>query len=337
MTRRNSVLYYGRKLLLFALSVLLLSALVFYIARLAPGDPLVSYYGDRVEKMSPEEREWAEEKLGLNAPIHVQYGRWLRGALKGDFGMSYKYKTDVLEVIGGRVANTLILGGIAFVLIFALALGLGLLCAWKEDRLLDRILCKVGTVISCIPEFWLSLVLILVFAVNLRWLPSSGAYSVGNSANVGDRILHLILPLTVAVLNHLWYYAYMIRNKLLEEVRAEYVLLAKAKGLRRRTVLFRHCLRNIIPSYLSIMAISVPHILGGTYIIEAVFSYPGLGTLSYESARYQDYNLLMVLCILSGAVVILFNIIAQIINERIDPRMKENEIVETTEVTQLGR
>ena len=335
--RRNPWLYYGRKLLLFALSVLLLSVLVFYIARLAPGDPLVSYYGDRVEKMSPAERELAEEKLGLNAPIHVQYARWLQGALKGEFGMSYKYKTDVLEVIGGRVYNTLILGGIAFVLIFSLALVLGLICAWNEDRLLDRVLCKVGTVVSCIPEFWLSLVLILIFAVNLRWLPSSGAYSVGNSANVGDRIIHLILPLTVAVLNHLWYYAYMIRNKLLEEVRAEYVLLAKAKGLRRRTVLFRHCLRNIIPSYLSIMAISVPHILGGTYIIETVFSYPGLGTLSYESARYQDYNLLMVLCILSGAVVILFNIVAQIINERIDPRMKENEIVETPEVTQLGR
>ena len=335
--RRNPWLYYGRKLLLFALSVLLLSVLVFYIARLAPGDPLVSYYGDRVEKMSPAERELAEEKLGLNAPIHVQYARWLQGALKGKFGMSSKYKTDGLEVIGGRVYNTLILGGIAFVLIFSLALVLGLICAWNEERLLDRVLCKVGTVVSCIPEFWLSLVLILIFAVNLRWLPSSGAYSVGNSANVGDRIIHLILPLTVAVLNHLWYYAYMIRNKLLEEVRAEYVLLAKAKGLRRRTVLFRHCLRNIIPSYLSIMAISVPHILGGTYIIETVFSYPGLGTLSYESARYQDYNLLMVLCILSGAVVILFNIVAQIINERIDPRMKENEIVETTEVTQLGR
>lgn len=337
MTRKNVWLYYGRKLLIFALSVFLLSALVFFIARLAPGDPLVSYYGDRVEKMSPEEREWAEEKLGLNAPIHVQYVRWLKGALKGDFGISYKYKMDVMEVIAGRVVNTLVLGGIAFVLIFSLALGLGLLCAWYEDRLLDRILCKLGTVISCIPEFWLSLILILIFAVNLRWLPSSGAYSVGNATNLGDRILHLILPLTVAVLNHLWYYAYMIRNKLLEEVRAEYVLLAKAKGLRRRTVLFRHCLRNIIPSYLSIMAISVPHILGGTYIIETVFSYPGIGTLSYESARYQDYNLLMVLCILSGAIVILFNLAAQIINERIDPRMKENELVETSEVTEVGR
>lgn len=337
MMRKNPWLYYGQKLLIFLLSVLLLSVITFYIARLAPGDPLVSYYGDRVEKMKPEERAWAEEKLGLNEPIHVQYVRWLQGALHGDFGISYKYKTDVLEVIGGRAVNTLILGGIGFILIFSLALGLGIFCAWFEDRWPDRILCKVGTVVSCIPEFWLSLVLILVFAVNLRWLPSSGAYSVGNSNDIGDRILHLILPLTVAVLNHLWYYAYMIRNKLLEEIRAEYVLLAKSKGLNKRQVMFKHCLRNIIPSYLSIMAISVPHILGGTYIIETVFSYPGIGTLSYESARYQDYNLLMVLCILSGAIVILFNLAAQIINERIDPRMKENELVETSEVTEVGR
>ena len=337
MMRKNPWLYYGQKLLIFLLSVLLLSVITFYIARLAPGDPLVSYYGDRVEKMKPEERAWAEEKLGLNEPIHVQYVRWLQGALHGDFGISYKYKTDVLEVISGRAVNTLILGGIGFLLIFSLALGLGIFCAWFEDRWPDRILCKVGTVVSCIPEFWLSLVLILVFAVNLRWLPSSGAYSVGNSNDIGDRILHLILPLTVAVLNHLWYYAYMIRNKLLEEIRAEYVLLAKSKGLNKRQVMFKHCLRNIIPSYLSIMAISVPHILGGTYIIETVFSYPGIGTLSYESARYQDYNLLMVLCILSGAIVILFNLAAQIINERIDPRMKENALVESSEVTEVGR
>ena len=337
MMRKNPWLYYGQKLLIFVLSVLLLSIVTFYIARLAPGDPLISYYGDRVEKMKPEERAWAEEKLGLNQPIHVQYVRWMQGALRGDFGISYKYKTDVLEVISGRAVNTLILGGIGFILIFSLALGLGIFCAWFEDRWPDRILCKVGTAVSCIPEFWLSLVLILVFAVNLRWMPSSGAYSVGNANDLGDRILHLILPLMVAVLNHLWYYAYMIRNKLLEEIRAEYVLLAKSKGLNKRQVMFRHCLRNIIPSYLSIMAISVPHILGGTYIIEMVFSYPGIGTLSYESARYQDYNLLMVLCILSGAIVILFNLAAQIINERIDPRMKENELVETSEVTEVGR
>lgn len=333
--KRNKWLYYGKKVLVFLLSVLILSVAVFYVSRLAPGDPLVSYYGDRVEKMSPAERAWAEDKLGLNDPIYVQYLRWAGNALRGDFGISYKYKMDVLEVIGSRIGNTLILGGIGFVLIFVLAMLLGLLCAWFEDRWPDRLLCRLGTVSSCIPEFWLSLMLILIFAIQLRWLPSSGAYSIGRQHDLGDRIIHLILPMSVVVLNHLWYYAYMIRNKVLDEVRADYVLLAKAKGLRKRSVLFRHCLRNTIPAYLSIMAISVPHVLGGTYIVETVFSYPGLGTLSYESARYKDYNLLMLLCMISGVVVILCNLLAQIINEQIDPRIKADQAVETREVTAL--
>ena len=106
-------------------------------------------------------------------------------------------------------------------------------------------------------------------------------------------------------------------------MRADYVLLAKSKGLTKIKILFRHCLRNIIPSYLSIMAISVPHILGGTYIVETVFSYPGLGTLAYESARYKDYNLQMVLCILTVIVVVVCNMIAQTIKERIDPRIRQ--------------
>lgn len=330
--RKNPWIYYGKKLLIFVVSIFLLSVIVFYIARLAPGDPLVSYYGERAEKMSAGERAWAEEKLGLHESITVQYGKWLGRAVRGDFGISYKYKMDVLEVIEGRIGNTLLLGGVGFVLIFVLALLLGILCAWNEERLIDRAICKIGTVTSCIPEFWLSLVLILIFAVELKVLPSSGAYTIGKENDLGDRILHLILPMTVVVLGHLWYYAYLIRNKLLEEVRTDYVLLAKSKGVTGKSVMFRHCVRNIIPTYLSIMAISVPHILGGTYIIETVFSYPGIGTLSYESARYQDYNLLMVICLLSGALVILCNIIAQTINERIDPRMKGPDLTETAEV-----
>ena len=317
---------------IFVVSIFLLSVIVFYIARLAPGDPLVSYYGERAEKMTAGERAWAEEKLGLHESITVQYGKWLGRAVRGDFGISYKYKMDVLEVIEGRVGNTLLLGGVGFVLIFVLALLLGIWCAWNEERLIDRAICKIGTVTSCIPEFWLSLVLILIFAVELKVLPSSGAYTIGKENDLGDRILHLILPMTVVVLGHLWYYAYLIRNKLLEEVRTDYVLLAKSKGVTGKSVMFRHCVRNIIPTYLSIMAISVPHILGGTYIIETVFSYPGIGTLSYESARYQDYNLLMVICLLSGALVILCNMIAQTINERIDPRMKGPDLTETAEV-----
>lgn len=330
MRRKNPFLYYGGKLIGFAASVFLLSLAVFYVARLAPGDPLASYYGDRAEKMTVQERARAEERLGLDQPVRVQYVRWLERAVQGDFGISYKYKTDVAEVIAARLPNTLLLGGIGLALIFAGALALGALCAWNEGKWLDRMICKVGTVVSCIPEFWLSLVLILVFAVQLRWLPSSGAYTIGGGG-IADRAVHLVLPLAVTAAGHLWYYAYMIRNRLLEELRADYVLLAKAKGLSRRNVLFRHCLRGILPAYLSLMAISVPHIMGGTYIVETVFSYPGIGTLSYESARYQDYNLLMVLCILSGGVVILCNILAQIISERIDPRMRTEAPPEVTE------
>ena len=330
--RKNPFVYYGQKALVFLLSVLILSLAVFYISRLAPGDPLMSYYGERVEKMSPAEKEAAREKLGLNDPIHIQYIRWVEKAAKGEFGISFKYKQDVMEVIGQRIGNTLILGGIGFVMTFLGALGLGLFCAWHEDKWLDRIICKVGTFLSCIPAFWLSLGLILVFAATLHWLPSSGAYDVGYKDDVFNRIEHLILPLTIVVLQHLWYYAYMVRNKLLEETRADYVLLGKSKGLSRRRILLRHCLRNVLPSFISIMAISVPHVMGGTYIVETVFSYPGIGALSYESARFHDYNLLMVLCMMTGILVILCNILGSIVNERIDPRIRANEAVDILEV-----
>ena len=333
--KRNPFVYYGKKTMIFLASVFVLSAAVFYISRLAPGDPLMSYYGERVEKMSVAEKDVAREKLGLNDPIHVQYVRWLENAVKGDFGISYKYKQNVMTVIGQRIGNTLVLGGIGFILTFLGALGLGVLCAWYEDRWPDRLLCKGGTLLSCIPEFWLALVLILVFSVIFHVFPSSGAYSVGHKDDFWDRMHHLVLPMIIVVLEHLWYYAYMIRNKLLEETRADYVLLGKSKGLSRKQILFVHCLRNIMPSYISIMAISVPHVLGGTYIVEKVFSYPGIGTLSFESAQYHDYNLLMVLCMITGIVVIFCNILGQIINERIDPRIKAAEVVETSEVTRV--
>ena len=315
-----------RRLAGFLVSVLVLSLAVFWLSRLAPGDPLMSWYGERVEKMSESEKDAAREALGLNDPIHVQYIRWLKNAAKGDFGISYKYKQDVLEVIAGRLGNTLILGGTGFVLTCFGALALGILCARREDRWLDRLLCRSGTLISCIPEFWLSLVLILVFSVGLRWLPSSGAYAVGQRDNVFSRVVHLILPLSVVVLQHLWYYAYLVRNKLLEESRADYVMMAKAKGLSANRILFSHCLPNILPAYISLMSVSVPHILGGTYIVETVFSYPGLGALAYESARYHDYNLLMVLCLMTGIAVMVFNSLGQGLNGRIDPRIREGEV-----------
>ena len=124
--RQKKLVYYGKKCLIFLISVFILSVAVFYVARLAPGDPLISYYGDRTEKMSPEEREWAMGKLGLNEPISVQYVKWVKNAFHGEFGISFKYNQDVVEVIGGRIGNTLVLGGIGFIIMFAGA------CSWES-------------------------------------------------------------------------------------------------------------------------------------------------------------------------------------------------------------
>lgn len=325
-SRKNGIWPVLKQVFILVVSLFVLSVLVFYISRMTPTDPLQSYYGERVEKMSVEEKQQAREKLGLDDSVSVQYVRWLGNAFRGDFGISYKYKQNVLDVIWLRLPNTLLLGGTGFVLVFTGALILGSLCAWYENRWVDKVLCKLGTLVSCIPEFWLSLVLIFIFSVILRWLPVSGAYSVGQNKSIADRLVHLILPLVVVVTGHLWYYAYMVRNKLLEEIRMDYVTLARVKGLKDAQILFRHCLRCVMPSYLSMMAISVPHILGGTYIVEMVFSYPGVGTLAYESARYADYNMLMVICLLTGAVVMVCSMIAQMINEWINPRMQSGEV-----------
>ena len=323
----DKMVSFGEKLLILIVSIFILSVITFAMSRLAPGDPLASYYGDRVERMSTQERQHAIERLGLDGSIITQYGDWLKEAAHGDFGISFKYKQDVMDVISGRLLNTLLLGGIGYILTFALALLVAVICAFREGSLLDRIIIKVGTITSCIPEFWLSLVLILIFGVTLHLLPSSGAYAVGQESSIASRLEHMILPLIVLVLSHLWYYAYMLRNKLLDEIREDYVLLARAKGLTKRQVMWRHCVRNMLPTMISIMAISINHIIEGTYIIEMVFSYPGIGTLAFESAKYHDYNMLMVLVILTGIIVIAGNMAGQAISERIDRRMGESEVI----------
>ncbi|MDU2672449.1 MAG: ABC transporter permease [Clostridium sp.] len=304
------------------IAIFVLSVIVFYMSRLSPGDPLESYYGNAIERMSIEQKEKAMNRLGLNESIYVQYGKWLKNSISGDFGISYKYKRDVKDVILDVYKNTAILGGLAYILTFILALFLGIYCSLHEDELIDRIITLIGNVTSCIPSFWISLMLILIFGVNLAILPTSGAYSIGMKDNFFDRVVHLILPLVVLILGHLWYYAYMVRNKILEEMREDYVLLAKVKGLNKIEIIYKHCLRNIAPSFITIMAISLPHILAGTYVVEKVFSYPGIGTLIFESAKYHDYNMLMILTIITGILVLISNMIAQVINIKLDPRMK---------------
>jgi peptide/nickel transport system permease protein len=314
--------YVGKKLMLFVFMMFLLSAAVLYASRLTPGDPLEAFYGGATQSMTSEELSAARARLGLDGPSALQYVKWVRGALRGDFGMSLRHKRPVLTVVRPLIGNTLVLGGTAYLLVFLLAVGVALFCARFENSLADRAIRKLGATAYYIPAFWMGTVLVLLFSVNLKLLPSGGAYDIGKSGDIANRARHMVLPLTVMVASHLWYYAAMIRDKLLDEVRRDYVLLARSKGLGKTETLFTHCLRNVFPTVVNIMAISVPHVLSGTYIAESVFSYPGIGSLAVSSAKYHDYNLLMLMAMMTGVLVIVSGMIAQTVNEMIDPRIK---------------
>lgn len=320
--------YILKKVKHLVVTLILLSFIVFTVSHLAPGDPLRAYFGESSERLSKQQREIAIEELGLNEPLLIQYKNWISKSLKGDLGNSYKYKKPVSDVIGEVQVNTIILTGVSFIIIFLGAILFGILCAMNEDKFIDKVLYQVGTAMSCIPSFWISLLLILIFSVNLRILPSGGVYDIGYEQNILNRIIHLILPVFVIVVGHIWYYAFFIRNKMLEEFKEEYVLVYKSMGFSNREIVFKHCIRNIMSSYITLISMSLPHILAGTYIVEYIFSYPGLGSLSFESAKFHDYNLLMALCIITGVVVVVCSFISDILNIMIDPRMRNLEMIE---------
>jgi len=320
----GTIKYIAQKTGQLILTLFVLSLIVFFVSRLAPGDPMRAYYGESIEKMSAHQIEDARQRLGLNASVVKQYITWASNAIHGDFGISYIYKRPALEVVNEVYGNTLLLAGVSFVLIFIFGLLLAVYCTKNENKRVDRIICKIGVAANSVPEFFMALIVILIFAVNLGALPLSGAQDLGG----GGVIKHLILPVTAIVISHLWYCAYLMRNKLSDEIRKEYILLCKVKGLNENEIIWKHCIRNIMPAVVSIMAIFLPHLLGGAYVIEMVFSYPGLGKLAIESAQYHDYNMLMLICMITGACVIISNMVAQVINEKLDPRYANEEIQE---------
>lgn len=305
------------------LSIIILSFGVFIISHLAPGDPLVSVYGSGVERLSNELREQAIEDLGLDEPLVYQYGIWIKNSIKGDLGYSYKYKMPVKDVIKTHLPNTVLLIGICLFLTFTLSITLGLVTALNEGKLIDRVITRCTTLLYCIPGFWISLILILIFSVNLRMLPSSGVYDIGKERDILNRISHLILPMIVIVMGHLGYYSNFVRNKVLEELKEDYILLARAKGLSKFQIIVRHPLKKIMPSIIILMSLSFSHLIAGGFVVEYIFSYPGLGQLIFESAKYHDYPLLMGGVMLTGIIVVLASLVSDILSSLIDPRLKE--------------
>ncbi|MEJ8555071.1 ABC transporter permease [Tepidibacter sp. Z1-5] len=305
------------------ITILILSFGVFMISHLAPGDPLVSVYGDGAERLSTEARIKAVKDLGLDKPLIYQYTIWIKNSVKGDLGYSYKYKMPVKDVIQTHFPNTLCLMGLSIFFTLILSIGLGLITALNEGKLLDRIITKSSTLLYCIPGFWISLMLILIFSVNLRIFPSSGVYDIGKENNILNRMHHLILPLTVMIIGHLGYYSNFVRNKMLEELKEDYIMIARAKGLSKFEIISKHPLKKIMPSIIILMSLSLSHLIAGGFVVEYIFSYPGVGKLVFESAKYHDYPLLMGGVILTGVIVVLGSLISDILSSLIDPRLKE--------------
>lgn len=301
--------------------LLILSLVVFLLARACPGDPLRSWYGDGVDRMSEVQKKTMRHSLGLDQPVLNQYGIWLWNLLHGNLGISLKYKQPVTAVIGNCLGNTLVLGLISYLATFLLAFRWGESCVLQEGSHRDRWLQRLGVVTGNIPSFFLGLVLILIFAVQIPLFPTGGAYSYGMQGNLANRIWHLVLPCGVLVLGHVGYYGLMVRNLLAEEIRKDYVLLHKAQGIPSQRIVRKFCRKNILSAMIPAMAMAVPHLLGGTYVVEMVFSYPGLGTLALESALYKDYNLLMAVTLMTGALVIVCNMLGEHLSGRVDPRL----------------
>ena len=314
--------FIGKRILQMIPVVLLVATLIFGILYLVPGDPAQIMLGS-----TASEYELAEmrEQLGLNRPFIVQLGEFLSDVfLHFDLGESYLTGAPVAGEIMQRLPRTLILGIASMVLAFGIGIPLGVTAAVHQNGWGDRISMIIALLGVSIPTFWLAMLFVLLFSLKLGWFPASGAYSIGGGSLI-DRLRHLVLPLIASVAGHLWYFAYMVRNMLCEETRSEYIVLARAKGTKDSTILFRHCLKNVLPAYISLMAVSVAHILGGTYLVEAVFGYPGIGMLTYESAKTSDYNMLMVLCLLTGVVMIAANTIAELVNASLNPYMAQEE------------
>lgn len=311
------------RLLGLLLSLWLLTLLIFILARLLPGSPLNALLGDNADLLGDDLRRAALAGRGFDRPLPLQYLSWLGSLLQGDLGFSLYYKQPVSNLLPPLLANSLVLGGLSYLLILILAPALALICVRYEGRLPDLLLRKIGSIFYFLPSFTLALLLIMVFSVNLNLLPGSGAYTAGAAQTLPDRLQHLILPVAVMVLSHVWYYAALLRSRLCLEVRRPYVLTARACGEGSWRILSLICFKAAMPLWLNLLAVSAAHIVGGTMVVEAVFNYPGLGAAAVNATKNHDYELLLAITLLCGSLILTAALTAHALTALIDPRFKD--------------
>lgn len=320
------ILKYTLARLLKAMVILLaIVVLNFCLIHAAPGDPAAVMAG---EAGATDQLFLAQlrEKFGLDQPFHVQLWHYVSGLLHLDMGYSYRQDAPVLTLILERLPATILLTGAAFVISILIGVLAGVLAAMRVGRWADTVITVMSLLLYATPLFWVALMAILLFSVQLGWFPAYGMEQIGSDLTGAARWLdiahHLVLPATTLGLFFTATYARMTRASFLEVASEDFVKTARAKGLPERTIARRHILRNAILPVVTLAGLQAGQIVGGAVLTETVFAWPGIGRLMFDALLQRDYNLLLGVFLISSAMVLLFNLITDLVYLLIDPRIE---------------
>jgi peptide/nickel transport system permease protein len=308
---------------LYAIPTLIgISIITFLIARLSPGDP-VRLFTFGIRDFTQEDYLRLLHAYGLDKPIPLQYVDWITKALQGNFGESLIYHRESFGMVMERVPNTLMLAVSALLLQLVIGVPLGVLAAFKRGKWVDGAIRIFGVVGHAVPAFWLGLILIIVFAVQLRWLPSIGVLTVGHDQlDILDRLKHLILPSFVLALTGIANYSRILRTETLDVLAQDFVRTAHAKGLRERTVIFTHALRNALIPVVTALGGILAALVGGALVIEQVFSWPGVGQFTFQAAIAKDYPIVQAGVMFTSTILVISYLLRDLTYAIVDPRIK---------------
>lgn len=321
------LIYTLRRLAYLVPTLLGITIVTFLIINLAPGDPVSVIQGGQIQaRISPEAYQQMVKHYGLDKPIHVRYLIWLRRLATFDFGDSFRTHQPVTKMILERLPATLALNVAALFIALLAAIPLGLISAVKQNSMFDKVGGTVLYMLYSLPDFWVALLLIMLFGVTLRILPIFGMEAI-DSQDLGffgywlDRARHMVLPTICLTYGSLAFLARFVRGSTLEVIRQDYVRTARAKGLDEDRVVYNHVFRNTLIPILTLLGLLLPTLISGSIILEAIFSWPGIGALFYESVLARDYPTVMGLSFITAVIVLLSTLIADLLYAWADPRV----------------
>jgi len=309
--------YVLRRIVLLAPLLLGLTIIVFLIIHLAPGDPALAFVSE--QGLDPQIVAQVRKNLGLDQPLPVQYAIWLSHVVRLDFGTAYTFnQTPVIELIAQRLPATLVLQSLALVASLAIAIPVGIVSAKRQYSAIDNVATAGAFLGLALPNFWIALMLQLLLAVGLGWLPAS---TPGVDETGPARLRYLILPVIILALPTLAVFTRFVRSSMLEVIKQDYVTTARAKGLSDPAVTYRHALKNALIPIFTVVGTQLARLLGGSVIVEYIFAWPGLGALAYESILRRDYPVVLALTVLTGAFILIVNVIVDVAYTFADPRL----------------